>query len=393
VGAILRASLHGPLNISRLKPGNVVEARLARSLYLGGGLEIAPAGSRVRLVTESIKKDTISTNKVVTFFADLCSLYWRQRPTRRNYTVSFGSASLILGDSSELPMKVSLLRIVQPVKSHPPIEANAASETSADRPKTKPDEGEGQSVMLLRLEQPLLVPVPLAPKERVAFGSMAPGDVSVTLQPGAKAHLLLLNQVKASMNPAGDLLQARLVEPICVGNRIVLPEGSLFEGRVTLSVPPRWMNRAASLRLNFNHLTLPEGTGAQVSASVSGADAAEKSGLRIDSEGTLHAAPINKKQLAMQLSFGYMSGKLADDLADTIIKVTVGGSNATLTRYIGIGTALVYLCAHRGKDVTLPKYSELEVTFDRATSMPLAEGSQALPAAPPPSRTGRSDAN
>jgi hypothetical protein len=95
----------------------------------------------------------------------------------------------------------------------------------------------------------------------------------------------------------------------------------------------------------------------------------------------------------MQLGFGYMSGKLADDLADTIIKVTVGGSNATLTRYIGIGTALVYLCAHRGKDVALPKYSELEVTFDRALSMPLAEGSQALPAAPPLSRTGRSDAN
>lgn len=111
-------------------------------------------------------------------------------------------------------------------------------------------------------------------------------------------------------------------------------------------------------------------TPTEVATSVTAAELDPGSAAKIDPEGTLQAGR-SAKRLALRFGAGALTGKRGDDLADTLIKLTVGGSNATLIRYIGIGTALVYFLAHRGDDVIISKYSELEVTFDRAVAIPL----------------------
>ncbi|HWU39305.1 MAG TPA: hypothetical protein VN203_16795, partial [Candidatus Acidoferrum sp.] len=222
-GTILRVSLEAPLKVSKLRAGNVVEGKLARSSYLGGTREAAPAGSKVRLIIESVRKESVSRSRVLTFFADIGSFYWCQRPTRRHYTVSFRSANLILADGSALPMTVSLIRIVEPVELRSPSGTAGKGKSATTHEESA---AKRQEVVLLQLDAPLAFPAPLDSEDHAASAAATSRAGSVALQPGTKAHLLLLGDVTASRNRAGDTLQARLEEPIRMGEQIVLPEGS-----------------------------------------------------------------------------------------------------------------------------------------------------------------------
>jgi hypothetical protein len=235
----------------------------------------------------------------------------------------------------------------------------------------KPPKGNTGSVLLLELEAPVRLSSFSERVDAAGAGELPRAPRSAILQPGTRAHLLLLNTISASKNRVGDALQARLEEPIRLGEHVVLPEGLLFQGRVAKLVPPRRLNRSASLRLIFDRMALPESSSTEVATSVTAAELDKGSGVRIDPEGTLKAPGRSVKRFALQFGVGALTGKVADDIGDTIIKFTVGGSNATLTRYIGIGTALAYFFAHRGNDLIMSKYSELEVTFGRAVAIPL----------------------
>ena len=57
----------------------------------------------------------------------------------------------------------------------------------------------------------------------------------------------------------GQEITARTTEDIYVDNNKVIPEGTLFHGRVSQIVPPRRVGRPGSLVLSFNHLTTPDG--------------------------------------------------------------------------------------------------------------------------------------
>lgn len=375
-GTVLRLAPVTPASVRRLKPGDVVDAKLARAIFLPAIGEVLPEGSRVRLVTASVEKTAPYPNRVRTLFADLVSLYWNQRPAHRQYKATFSSADIVRGDGAEVPIQVSLLRLAERVElPATAAEAQGAQGTSSRR--TKKDRS-GQ-LLIVQLDQAAVFSSPTMAGSRTPpdRGPSHPGALSAgapPLQPGTKAHLLLLNEVTASRTRQGDLLQAQLEEPLRVGDQMTLPPGSLFEGRVSLSVPPRWMNRSAALRLRFQRLILPGGRDLEVSAFLSGAEVEEGASPQLDSEGTLRAPKESKKQVALRLGATYLAGKNADDLGDTIIKLTVGGSNATLTRYIGMGTALVYFIAHRGQNIRLLKYSELEVTFE---NLPANSTSQA----------------
>jgi hypothetical protein len=372
-GTIIRVRILDGLKPSRLRPGAFIQGDLTRPIYLNG-IEAIPSGTHVQLVTRKVEKLGPARNRAAALFREILELYWSQRLPESEYALSFSSATITPSNGTPLPMKVSFLRGIQPAD----VRLGTAEKAGPRSPGGRPPQGadrKRQSILALQLDEPLPVPW-LLNDGRLAFAQSAGAPASVSIHAGTRVHLLLLNAVEASKSHQGDSLQARLEEPVLSGGHVVLPEGTLFHGVIAKRVPPRRLNRPASLRLNFERMTLPDRADREVSALLSAAEVAHGAGIRMDPEGTIQSPHRTKTQLALTLAAGYLTGKVADDTADTVIKVALAGGNATLTRYIGIGTALFYFLAHRGSDVIIPKYAELEVTFDRPLELILPRAAQ-----------------
>ena len=191
---------------------------------------------------------------------------------------------------------------------------------------------------------------------------------------------MLLTPLQASHNHEGDTIQARLMEPVRQDGRTVLSEGDLFEGRIGKLVPPRRLSRAASLHLNFYRLTPGGGAGVPISANLVHAETDGRGRPALDSEGTIHAGPQGRKAQIANLGVSFLTGKIVDDIFETGLKLSIAGmtsgSAATAARYVGLGAGVLMFLSNRGKDVTIPQFSELDLTLARPVVVPSAESPQ-----------------
>lgn len=234
-------------------------------------------------------------------------------------------------------------------------------------------------VLAVQLEQPIEVPV------AAASAPPAPAAAEtgpITLPPGTHARLLLLSDLSASENQQGDTFQARLLEPVRTKDgQLVLPEGSMFDGHISKLVPPRRLSRAGSIHLAFDKITLGEGAGQtvvsdKIAASLAATEVANQSKVKMDEEGTLHGANRTKKQLAEDLGLGLGMEQVVDEAMEMALRA--------VAPYAGAATGLAFLLGRHGKDVDLPKYTEMEVVLSRPLTLPAPA---APPAAAPPATT------
>jgi hypothetical protein len=178
----------------------------------------------------------------------------------------------------------------------------------------------------------------------------------------------LLTSLSATKNQPGDIFQARLSEPLPFGDSFY-PAGTLVEGHVTRQVPPRWLSRPGVLALKVDRIIPTEGDRLRVAGSLEGADADASSRFVMDEEGTMRGRKPGVGQALADIAFGYAFGKIADDLSEAPIRAIAAGmsnaSVATAARYVGFGTASVFLITRHGRDVKLAKYSEIEIYFAR----------------------------
>ena len=205
----------------------------------------------------------------------------------------------------------------------------------------------------------------------------------ITLPAGTQAKIILLGGVSASKSRPGDSFQARLIEPVRLDSQVVLPEGSRFEGTVAKSTPPRMLSRAGSLLLTFTSLTLPGGTPTPVVASVTAAELDQRSHTRIDPEGKLNGDHPGKAW--MLINIGVTSGiaKEADDglqlAIEAFVSTATDASTAGVGRIAATCASTLFLLTRHGHDVVLPKFTQMNIMFDRPVSLP---GPQSAPSAP-----------
>jgi len=154
-----------------------------------------------------------------------------------------------------------------------------------------------------------------------------------------------------------------------LGNQQIIPEGSTIQGTIVQRTPPRRLRRAGQLRLAFGRVNLPDGGTIDLDASVTALEALRNSRVTLDKEGTLRASAATKKQAALELGLAYVVGKVVDDVLEESIKAGASavatGTITTLARYVGVAAGTAFFFAHRGRDVALPEYTELEITVAR----------------------------
>jgi hypothetical protein len=351
----VKVRLDDKLKVSTLKPGDIIEGKLAQDIY-SGDRELFSAGSRVRLTVDKLERRRRIPNDHWPWVVKAFTPRYERYPT-------FRSAGVISPEGKEVTMQVSLINVGREREIRARSKTNSPNTTQTDRAAEKRG-----AIVTLQAENPSETS---PSSEKSSSENTSAG--TVTLSAGTQAKIVLLGGVSASNSRPGDSFQARLVEPVRLDSQIVLPEGTLLGGKVVSRTPPRMLSRAGSLMLSFTELMLPGKSGIPASASVSAAELDERSHTKIDPEGKLHGDRPGKAWMAINVGVTGGIAKEADDgtqlVIEAIVSAATDASTAGSARIAGICASSLFLLTRHGRDVVLPKFTEMNVVFDRPLSL------------------------
>jgi hypothetical protein len=354
--------------MSKLKPGDVVDGSLSTDVY-ATDRKLFASGSSIRLTVDHLEKRKRTPNDhwpwVVQAFT----------PRKENYPVF--KAATVAQDTVESSLQVSLISVSRMREVH----ATARKDKSGQQPsgengavKVSQSNAKKHATPTLVLEASGIDDAASRAYEKNETDSPEPDSPRPdTLPAGTHCKILLLGSVSASKSKPGDTVRARLLEPVLVNTQVILPAGTLMEGKVVKKTPPRRLSRAGSLYLTFTELTLLEGKRVPIAASLAGAELDERSHTRMDAEGRLHGERPGKVWMAINLGMTAGISKEVDDgvqlVIETIVSTATDASTAGTARIISGCVSGLYMATRRGRDVVLPRFTEMDISFDRPVSL------------------------
>ncbi len=350
----MKVRLDAPLKLSRLKSGDQVSGKLLQDVY-SGTEELFSAASGVHLVIDGVKRRRRVPNDHWPWMIKVLA------PRHEKYPV-FRVAIIASVAGHEAPLLVSVVSIGK--------EVEVAAKTKKKATAAKSSHGKSRRELgpIVTLE---------AHTESNQNGAVAVVPGPVTVAPGTEANVILLRQVSASRDHAGDSFQARLVEPIRDGSKIILPEGSVFEGKIVKSRAPRTLSRSGSIYLAFTNLTLPGGSSGPVKASIASAELSQRSHTVIDAEGQMHGDRPGKAWMLLNAGITGGISKEVDDgtqlVIEAIISTATDASTAGTAKIAATCASGIFLLTRHGRDVVLPKYTQMKIVFDRPAQIPTAQ--------------------
>ncbi|MGA9966729.1 MAG: hypothetical protein WBQ10_16145, partial [Terriglobales bacterium] len=110
----VKVQLEKTVKVSALKPGDVIEGKLAQDVY-SGDRELFAAGSQVRLTVDKLGRRRRVPNDYWPWVIKVFT------PRHENYP-TFQSATVSLPDGREVPLRVSLIFINRETQVHAPPE-------------------------------------------------------------------------------------------------------------------------------------------------------------------------------------------------------------------------------------------------------------------------------
>lgn len=209
------------------------------------------------------------------------------------------------------------------------------------------------------------------------------------LPDGSVVEARLLTPLNSATAHWGDPVKAIVTKPLFDGPRLIVPEGSLLKGSILQVRAARGMSRNGRLRPVFHELTLPDGIGRKVEASLAGVEAGKAQGLRLDAEGGAEATAPKGRYFDTAIAVTLAAASQGDD------PLNQGEGGAGGFRLVGfavgiaihsqpLGMAMGAFGASRsiythffatGRNVVLPKYTAMDITI--GTRPPAAPSSGA----------------
>jgi len=351
----LKVKRAAPVKLSALEPGDVLQGYLTQDVF-SGDHKLFASGSSIKLTVERLERRRRAPNDHWPWLIKVFTPRHEKYPT-------FNSALATGADGNEIPLQVSLISIGREVDVQSPRKIQAAADKSPEHAAALQPASSKRDVVIT------LQGTEADPQSEFSGASaLDPG----ALLAGTQVRVVLLNTVSASRNHVGDVVQARLIEPIWSGTKLVLPEGALLQGHVAKSVRPRMLSRAGSLHLEFTDLTPPGSATSHIAATLSSVQADPASHFRIDPEGTINAGHPGKAWMMINLGATGGIAKVADDgsqlLVEALVSTATDASTAGTARIVASCVSGIFMLTRHGRDVVLPKFAELRVTFDRSVS-------------------------
>ena len=372
----LKVQLDERLKTSALRPGDIVNGKLSQPVY-SADREVFASGSPVQLTVDKLEKRRREPNDhwpwVIKMFM----------PRHENFP-TFHASSVLGSNGASTPLQVSLVSInrERTVQAQSKKDARREASTSA---VSATDQNSNRKVSTDRIAT-LLASLPESQTTAVPLTLAGPA----TLESGTHARIILLDTLSAGKSHPGDTFQARIVEPVRANGEVVLPEGTLLDGEVVKSTPPRWLSRAGSLHLKFNKLSVPGAETTPIAATLTGIEINERSHTKVDPEGGLRADRPGKAWLLANLGVTAGLAKVTDDttqlVIEAIISTATDASTAGSAKIAAACVSGVFMLTRHGRDVVIPQFTEMDVMFDRPVSLAGAETTQQSPATPEKSK-------
>ena len=161
-------------------------------------------------------------------------------------------------------------------------------------------------------------------------GASADAADRITIPAGTTMRIRLESNVGSDISHARDRVSGRLVQPLTVGGRAVVPSGSRVTGRVVEAVESGRVKGRGRLSLRFSSLT----------------SAGTDDTYRIDTRTWTRIAPATKKKDAATIGLPAAGGAVVGAL-------TGGGKGAAIGAAVGGGAGTAVVLSTRGKDVRL----------------------------------------
>jgi len=355
------------VKLSSLKAGESVEGSLIGDVYSPQN-KVFVAGSHIRLTVSRVERQRKKPSEKWPWVAKVFL------PHHENFPV-FNDASISMPDGTKSALQTSLLsssRIkevrVPPSRDGRKKSATPASiEASPAETRSEKDASASQGpVLYLEARQTSIESVEHP-------GWIRSRSSSSVLPAGTVCRILLLEDISASKSHTGDEIHARLLEPILSDSHVVIPAGSMFEGRVVKATRPRAPSRAGALTIAFESVLLPEGQRVPVSASLASVGVTAGSPVKMDREGGLHGS--RPGAMWMLINGGVAGGiaKEVDDgtqlIAEAIISTATDASTAGTARIAGTIVSAAFMLTRKGHDVVLPNHTEMVLTLNRPLSV------------------------
>ncbi|MCU1241045.1 MAG: hypothetical protein JWO71_1771 [Candidatus Acidoferrum typicum] len=365
-GTLLQIELAQRTDWKHLARNSVVEGRLMLPVFTGNDIAI-PEQTKVKLTIESVKKvgnDSGTWKKAGHAVVRAFDPLEKGRPTE--YAIRLSKTDIEAPQGS-LVVAATALRAGYASMIEPTI-GSGEEVHRVQLPSAKPfGLKKARQTVVLQLDEGALWPASTVRKTDTP-------DESRT----RKVRAFLLTQVSASHNRKDDAFQARLAEPVRLGGKL-FEVGSLVDGTVSQSARPKMLSRAGSLHLRIDRITSPQGASLAVAGTLGGVEAQAGAKYGLDEEGGLHGLRPGVTNALVDLGIAYALGKVTDDLAETPIRAVAAAMSdaaaANAARYFGLGASAVFLITRHGRDVNLPRYSEIEIDFGRPSEQASATAS------------------
>jgi hypothetical protein len=120
-------------------------------------------------------------------------------------------------------------------------------------------------------------------------------------------------------------------------------------------------------------VTLPGGNFIPIAASLAGAELDRGSHTKIDAEGQLRGERPGKAWMAINLGVTAGLAKEVDDgtqlIVEALISTATDASTAGTARIVSSCISGIYMVSRHGRDVVLPRFTEMDIALDRPLSL------------------------
>jgi hypothetical protein len=189
-----------------------------------------------------------------------------------------------------------------------------------------------------------------------------------TVPEGTKICLQLNTPISTSKNSEGDPFQAIVTDPVYIGERMVIPKGSVVAGSISRILRPGRFKGKAAMTLLFQTINIPGRGEMPIVASLTDVDRQAKKG--ISSEGTIEGSGSEGRDVTRVLTPGLVGAGIGT--------LAGGARGAGIGAGIGAAVGLATVFSSRGKDIEMKRGASLDITLDKPLSVPVeGEGTAA----------------
>jgi len=197
----------------------------------------------------------------------------------------------------------------------------------------------------------------------IAAAATAQNDLS--LPEGTSLKVKLENTIATFSNKAGDPFSGRVMEPVLLDGKTVIPAGTEVQGRVTKVSEPRRIAGKPTIGIFPEAIVLPDGQRFMLNATL--VDTSLRNGTDVNNEGQFKGKGHTGKDMA-EVGLGTGGGMMAGGLIG-------GGKGLLIGGAIG-ATATVTHWLSKHNSAMLPAGTELDMELSRPLVMTAAAAGQ-----------------